>query len=762
MKRILIVIAVLFASFAISCTGSGKKNGEVIGYKFYTELPTQEAMQNKVSEVLQEEITDSELDNMVKNFVFPPKSPGNLNFDEECKGLPINLINQLKEAIYYGNSDTLIQELNDRSLMITVDDFDFEPNRSNDIDTSEKDLNNAIRNGASDFLIYNCDTNGDGTDEIIMIQNLQYDYSYSNCAYILKRDGDKYVYAGYDYLGYYRCFALLENNEKFYIIANYDDYDTKTTKAVGLFALDGDNNGFMWLINNKQTYIRKTNDGYRYNLLYKNIKEPIVSNLETYISEIGTDLVYTDRTHRTFYGDETEKNDSIPTPTQYFLTQRWFKTINGKTIIFSLYHKDSEDIYMLDARISENGQTTILLDYMINLETNIELSDYWDYDDTNFEEIEYTDSDIEKAFPEDIDKKTDRLAEKVQGDFVAVNYKHKDIPNGLIVLAEKALFYNNIDLLNLGSSSFEISSADFYDVFGQYTGFDNKEEFDRYVAHIYQYDLDNSTYYISVVDSGGTARFVDINLYKKSNGELTVLNNWVSLDINARVIMYNHALYFIESSYNYYSKYTDTIYIYRLGPEQIKDYVTIELQPNHFEWEDIYSNHLSYEKSISSYVDSIKSDLMDKSPINDNIQVYMGDENNKFSKDKLLRLKSVGGNYEYNEIDFNNDGEPEYFDRRFWFPSTSTILYLMNNVYRFTDKRTITINGDFDRDGSTLIQLWFKEIDGKVFTFRLFLNDGYNYCLNVSLIENTNITQVQSYLIVPKNGFNISTQEWEE
>ena len=115
---------------------------------------------------------------------------------------------------------------------------------------------------------------------------------------------------------------------------------------------------------------------------------------------------------------------------------------------------------------------------------------------------------------------------------------------------------------------------------------------------------------------------------------------------------------------------------------------------------------------------------MDKSPINDTIQVYMGDENNKYSDDKRLKLKSVGGDYDYYEIDFNNDGEPEYLKRHIWFPSNFTALHLINNFYKFTDKRTISINGDFERDNSKLIQLWFKEIEGKVFTTDL----NGNFC----------------------------------
>ncbi|HEY9058896.1 MAG TPA: hypothetical protein VIO64_00100 [Pseudobacteroides sp.] len=762
-----------------------------------------------------------DLDNLVKSFVFPPISIDNLNFNEECPGLPIELINKLKKAVYKDNSDSLIHELNDNSLMITAKDFTFKPNQSSDIDISEKDLNDAIQNGASNFLIYKCDTNGDGTDEIIMIQNLKYDYSSSNIAYILKKLGDKYVYAGYDFLGYYRCFAIFKNNGKFYLIANYDDYNTKTTKAVGIFSLNGDNSDFMWLLKNQHTYIRKISDGYQYNLLYKNINAPLVSDVQTYVNEIGTDLIYTDRTHKTFYGNETERYDlldeardnnpqlifwninsvdvnndgkddffdrkilynggvdvtetrvnwynpntktlypapfTVWRPNQYFLTQQWFKRIGGKTIIFSLYHKNFEEIYLLDARINENGQTTILLDYMINMKTNIELSDYWDYDDTNFVKIDYKDSDNEKAFPEDIDKRTKRLAAKVQGGFAAVNYKDKNIPNSLIILLEKALFNKNFDKLNLGTSSFEINKDDFYNKFGRYTYYDSKKDFDRYEIHIYKYSLDKNTYYLMVANSGGSARFVYIHLYKETDGELKVLDDWTSLDLNARVIKYNGKLYFIESSYNYYSKYTDTIYIYRLVPDKIKDFVAIEFKPNKFEWEEVFNNHQPYEKNITSYVASIKDDLMSKSPIDDNIQVYLGDEKNKIDADKKLRLKSVGRDHDYYEIDFNNDGEPEYFERHFWFPSNYTTLHLINNIYKFTNNRTVSIDGDFSRENSTLIQLWFKKIQGKVFTFRLFLNSGYNYFLNVSLVEDTNVTQIQSYLIAPKNKFNISAK----
>lgn len=822
MKRILTIIIILLALFTTSCSSSGKDTGETLGDKRYNEKPTQEDTQNKINAVWQKDISDSELDNLVKSFVVPPTSIDNLNLNETYPGLPIELINKFKKAVYKGNSDSLIHELNDKSLMITVKDFAFKPSHSDDIFV--KKLNKIVKNGAKKYLVYKCDINGDGTDEIVMMQNLKYEDSELNGVYILKKTGDKYVFDEYGSIGYNRCFAIFKYNGKFYLAANYDDSKTKTTKAVGLYAFDDDKSDSRGALN-VYTYIKKSklSDNNQYNLLYKNINFPIVSDLEKYIKDIGTDLIYCDRIHHTFYGNETERKDLLeeeikknsklpfwnlntvdvnndgkdeffnreindgddntnetminwynpktslryPAPftawssTEYFLTQQWFKIINHKTVIFTLYHKNSDDTYVLDARINENGQTTILMDYIIYLNTSIELPENFDGDETNFVAIDYNDSDVEKAFPEDIEKRTKSLSTKVQGDFVAVDYKHKDIPNSLIILAEKALFNEKIDQLNMGTASFEISVDSFYDKYGQYTWYDSKKKFESYISHIYKYKLGNNTFYIAVSDDGGTSKLVTIDLYKELDGKLTILNEWLSLDKNARVIKYQGDLYFIESSYNYYSKYTDTINIYRLFPDKIKDYVSITLKPKKFEWEEVFNNHQSYEKKISSYLDNMKDDLMAKSTIDDNIQVYFGDEEIYYDDDKKLRLKSVRDGYDddvYYKIDFNNDGEFEYFEREYWFPSNSTTLNLIYNFYKFTDKRIIEVSSDFDTN-SMLIQLWFKKIEGKVFAFRLFLNEEYNYFLNVSLVDNKNITQVQSYLIVPKKEFNISNKE---
>ena len=223
--------------------------------------------------------------------------------------------------------------------------------------------------------------------------------------------------------------------------------------------------------------------------------------------------------------------------------------------------------------------------------------------------------------------------------------------------------------------------------------------------------------------------------------------------------MYDSELFYIERLYNYYSKYTDTAVICKLTADGFGDSVIIQLLPSIFEYEKIYSIYFPAEQAITEYVDSIIKDLMSKSQIDDSIEVFIGEESSEFNDNKLLRLQSVGGDRDYYEIDYNNDGIMEYLSKYYWFPSNYLALELLNEEYLFTDTRIVSRGQNFYDTERLLIQLWFKEIEGIVYTFRLFLNDGYNYVLNASLIDGVDITQLQSYIIVPKKEFHIQTGE---
>lgn len=818
MRRRWLLLTVVFSLLFLitSCSTTNTSSNNLDGDYIESPGDSQKAGQAGNTEKLISE--HAGLDNLLDSFSFPARTMDNFEPETDGQGLPVDLVNDLKKAVYMGDSESFIKDINDESLMITADDFLFKPNTSEEADITEMGFNEKLKNDPYGFLIYQCDIDGDGADEIIMIENLKYDYSGSNIAYLLKKSGDSYVFSGYDYLGYYRCLAIFAYDGGYYLIANYDDYKTRTSKAVGLFGLGDSKSGFMWLLNQKHIYIRKTNNGYRYHLLYKNEEAPIGKGVQDYIDEIKVDLIYTDRNHKTFYGNEKDRYDLLDearennsdwnfwnlygadvdndgkdevfdrkviyngllseteinwydpesktvcntpydawSPKGYYRTQMWTKIIDNKTVVFTLYHKVAEDIYLLDARLQEDGRTNLLMDYMINLEENAELSDYWDYDDSNWVQTDYDNPDAAKALTEDVYEAAGQFAKKVQEPFEAVGYHHENIPEELILLAEKALSEGKFYISGQGTVSCEITLDDFNKEFGQ----DMEQDYDQYVEHIYKYSIDNVDYYLTVADSRGSARLVDVNISKEADGKLVSVDYLTSLDLHAEVVEYENKFYLIEGSYNYYSKNWQAFILTRLLPGECEDYVMVGLEPKEYFWEKVYSSHMPYDKAIDDYIDGIKLELMEKSQINDDIEVFEGDEKPSIDQDKLLRLKSVGGDYPYYEIDFNNDGEKEYFTKHFWFPSNYTILNLIVNFYQFTDSRIVEMNGDFYESQGMLIQLWFKEIEGNIFAFRLQLIDGDKYLLDVFRTEGSHIDQVQTYIIVPNNKISVTSGEYK-
>jgi len=367
--------------------------------------------------------------------------------------------------------------------------------------------------------------------------------------------------------------------------------------------------------------------------------------------------------------------------------------------------------------------------------------------------IEYRDPDHYKAFPDDLKSLINTFEAQVRGSYKPTENLEGDIPHELLVIIEEALFNNATENLTFDSISFEIEIGEFYIEYGPLYSVNNDIE-ERNTKHIYRYTLNEKTYYLLVVDSGGSAGFMYISLYEEKEATLLRIGGFISMDPSARVFSFNNQMYYLERSCDYNFKCIDRVCITKLSSGIPRDFVVIQLVPEQYLWESIYSNETLNTATITDYVGSIKDELMSKSSVGSDIEVFIGDENDVFDSDKLLRLGSVEGFYSnYNrffEIDFDNNGVNEYIDKAFWFPSNRLRLSLICNTYQFSDNQIASTSRSFEKQGFSLIQLWFKKIDGKVFTFKLYLVYGYNYVLNVSLIEGDSVTQVQSYIIVPE------------
>lgn len=760
-----------------------------------------------------------DLDHLLESFSLPasPNEAPPIRWETDNDLIPKELILQFSHALYTDSLEHLMEKMN-QVLTISPEEFTLVPNENDGDDLSEQNLLDAIKDGFPHVLFYQLDIDGDGLDEILAIEDLAYEYSWSNTAWLLKKQEDNYCLAGYKNLSYYRFFSIFSYKGNYYLAANYDNYKTQTTKAVGLFLLDTDNSSLSWSLWPNYVFLRKNGDDYRYHSLYENSIHPLIKDTKAYIKDIAIDLIYADRIGNTFLGtasftscgncqERLDEYSSCPEcqeeydgctqspgecdhypkyqkecnncqenagkcvgctgyseewgtdpecpekcvgytqwqPKGYTKHQRWAREIQGKTVIFSLYQKISQDSFLLDARVLESQKTTVLLDYVIDLDTAIIVANYWDYDDNNITTISYEDPEISLALPDNLWEFAEDFAKKVQGDFKPAAKKDSVIPQPLIEAVEKALFEGSPYALDLPVNSTEIDSLQFSNTF-----YGTDEELQNNMAdYVYSYHLGQENYYLLVTDTGGSARLVDIVILKETEGELVFLDGWTSLDLYAKVIEYEGSFYLLERSYNYYSKHTDSLTIYQMTPQGVGPSITFNLVPVSYHLSMIYSDAKSWEKEIKDYIESIQEELMDLSTINDDIQFFSGKESLVSDKDRSSRLKSVGKDCDYWEIDFNNDKTPEYVYKHFWFPSNSLPIGLETTAYQFTSRRITEIETPFYTGNASLLQLWFQEFQGKVFTFRLFFSLDH-YVLNVSLIENSRISQIQTWVIAPE------------
>ncbi|MDE5951770.1 MAG: hypothetical protein K2H12_09350, partial [Acetatifactor sp.] len=141
--------------------------------------------------------------------------PTDLMQDERAANFPEELVRRLQEALAAGTSDELLQEMTDNSLKIERADFIYqsteveESSGYGDVWTEINELLSSEPGKSVPYDFYRVDLDGDGTDEILMVERTRYEYSYSSRAVVLEQDErGRYCFAGYERLGYHRLYAL--------------------------------------------------------------------------------------------------------------------------------------------------------------------------------------------------------------------------------------------------------------------------------------------------------------------------------------------------------------------------------------------------------------------------------------------------------------------------------------------------------------------------------------------------------------------------
>lgn len=715
--------------------------------------------------------------------------PEDLMQEEGAKEFPEELIRLLQEALAAGTSDELLRELADNSLRIEREDFTYKSFEGEELSEWQEEYQERLGEMLSDpgetvpFDFYRLNPDGDGTDVILMVEQLEYKYFSSGKVVFLEQDGEgNYTFAGYDTQTYHRLYVPFVYDGNYYVVCNYDDTQRKVTKALGVYNL-GEDGGVRPPEDWKYVCLgRSSTDCEMEELWTADAEQGLQTTMWDYMQQIGLDLMLRNRNSEGFPGEERllpweerrqqlaalddALEDAAWTPEHLGYSaqgQRWIFTLEGQQVYFALYHRDNPEQYLVGAFCcaSEEMQKLVPIAlYGILPRIKVSIKSYWDFEEGNTERvIRHSGEDADLAFPEDRPEVEAQLWQQVnEGGLGTGTQEEQLVPRGLVELAKEALFTRDWSAFAGLAEPFELTDQE--SVLKDW--FPNALENMGYINRIYQYTIGEETYLLLMEDSGGTARFMSNNCYRLMPEGPEYLGDQMNTYWNDYVVFYEGNFYLVDSNYNFYSKYVDTIYIHPLTAEGISEDATeVSLEPAAYVFTGGYRSDSPVLKQIDCYVEEIQEELMVASPINDDIRAFAGCE--EAVTDPVL-LQRLPWGYDWYVVDCDNNGRLEYLSKHYWYPSNNTTLGLLTEQY-WLDQATVELYESWEPENPYVrryynpIQLWYQEFEEKIYTFQLFLTEGYNYYLNVSLVEESQVSWIASYYVTPRCEWRIVTSQ---
>lgn len=394
-------------------------------------------------------------------------------------------------------------------------------------------------------------------------------------------------------------------------------------------------------------------------------------------------------------------------------------------------------------------------------------------------------NDVKKSTVQD-------FSEEVKGEFTVIHNGVSLFPEKLVTMMEE-LIYHNLDgsvggltleeisrsayfktVSKLGSEKFILDKEELKLLFPQAVGEGDIWEAYKKISgsenciSIFHFKMNpGEDNYIFVEDSGGSYGTIYISLTQKIKNKFVAISKFAAQNHGyGRVIQFEGNFYYVFMEYNYNLKNYDGIRLYRLGRKAETENLLIKYLPTDYMWKNMYLDRTNFNTELENYFESIKGEItssqfLEKGSANE-IDIFYGDEV------KVGDYALTGGGIRNEQIDFANLGVPIYFEKANMIPSSTRNTWYLRSRFYIVDPRDhseVELEdlevGKYIPPQNTLrlVQLWFKEIGGKVFTFRLFYVSDYNYIFNVILVEGNQVTKVRTDIVSPKRGFVLTEGE---
>lgn len=372
-----------------------------------------------------------------------------------------------------------------------------------------------------------------------------------------------------------------------------------------------------------------------------------------------------------------------------------------------------------------------------------------------------------------IEKGALAYAEEMKEEFVPTINEDIHFPEELVVMLEEILYYSgHIDMGQ--ENSFYHTTLDKW---GDNVYILDAEDYTDYYPNLYkvfQFSTDGKKdYYVFEYSHGGSNGACSVCVAEYIENEFTEINEFeIQNKGQSRVICYEGDFYYVFIQYNYNLKVRDGIRIYKLlGTEY--DNLLVRYLPDEFVWKRLYHDGSkggdAVNAEIEAYIDILKEEITSGGYIDDGtlagMEVYYGDEEmvpdmEIDSSNVVLRpYKPIY------KIDLANCSLPVFLWKTEYTPSnTATYEHLKIKFFFYDEKEQDFVElEELSKDDGlshiSLVQMWFKEICGKTYTFRLYHISDYNYMLNVVLLEKDNVAQISNYIVIPQRKFVLTEGE---
>lgn len=369
-----------------------------------------------------------------------------------------------------------------------------------------------------------------------------------------------------------------------------------------------------------------------------------------------------------------------------------------------------------------------------------------------------TESEIEKMLENNFDK------------FGKKEYSSDIFPASLVDQMQEILYYScvnytesaeycDIELLDeFKSKQYELSKEESIAIF--------QEEAEHYDG-IFRFFLDdNREIYLFRFDMGGSEGEYYITLKEKNGNELNKLTSFgTSPHAAGKVIKYQANYYYVFFEHNYNLKCNDGIRIYRLNENAKEENILIRYIPKEYTWKNLYTiNNSLVNEYVESVQDRITSEeYIERGARHNYYNMLVGDETEDIAFPLTEEYKK------YYKVDFTNTGTPVYIYKTTYEPSNAySTICLKFSFYLWNREEKEILEFDAlnynlgSKTANGLVQMWFKEFNGKIYTFQLYSTGNFRYMLNVLLVEEDRITPVRADYILPNRTIVIEDEkEWK-